>query len=260
MACSRSASPSPPPGSSSSGWPPWRLASPPRPSPIRGSRAPWSGITIFVEDLQVLGLWVIGYGVIGAALATASAPRHAPVDARIVWNTTHDRLLGWTPTTTSARVWRAVLIIAAGIVLVLERRHALLPLAVALVGAYVVYLGRCSSWRWWAAPRPAHRVPARRSEPRASRHLPLGGGGRATILVLLTAAGVGATVAARRHVGEAAERRCNGSAELCDRTSTGSRFAGTHNSMSSTAKPGWLFAEQSTASPPSSTTGSGPCW
>ncbi len=209
------------------------------------SRALRSGITIFVGDLQVLGLWVIGYGVVGAALATASAPRHAPVDARIVWNATRDRLLGWTPTTTAARVWRAVLIIAAGVVLVLER-DALLPLAVALVGAYVVYLGVVQLLSVVGRTEASARVRRGGSNPERRRHLLWVVVGGATILVLLTAVGVGATVAARRHVGEAAERRCNGSADLCDRPIDRVAFPATHNSMSSTSEAGWLFAEQST--------------
>ncbi len=205
------------------------------------------GIEAFVSDLQVLGVWTIGYGVIAAGLATASTPRHAPIDARAFWYGLRDRWLGWAPTTTGKRIARALLIIAAGIVLILER-DAVLPLGVALVGAYVAYfgvvqlltvVGRSTDER--ALSRAEGDIESGYRQHRGAWAIAAGVG----LVLVLTIGGLVASSAARSKVASATERRCNGSTELCDRTLDRVAFAGSHNSMSTTSEPGWLFAEQS---------------
>jgi hypothetical protein len=209
------------------------------------------GIGIFVSDLQVIGVWTIGYGVIAAGLATASAPRHAAIDPRAFWVVARDRWLGWSPTTTGRRIWRSAVIIGAGILLILER-DSVLPLTVALFGAYVAYygvvqlltvVGRTTSDRAMAR---ATRSPEEREREHRGAWAIAGGVG---LVLLLTIGGTIATRAARTSVAEASERQCNGSAELCDRTIDRVAFAGSHNSMSSSSDPGWLFAEQSAGIP-----------
>ena len=205
------------------------------------------GIGIFVGDLQVLGVWTIGYGVIAAGLATASTPRHAAVDPRAFWYVVHDKWVGWNPTTTGRRIWRSVVIIAAGIVLVLER-DAVVPLLVALLGAYVAYygvvelltvVGRTTSDR--ALARAGTTPDGSHLRHRGAWAIAVGAG----LVLLLTIGGAVATSVTRSRVASATERRCNGSTELCDRTIDRVAFAGSHNSMSTTSEPGWLFAEQS---------------
>lgn len=206
-----------------------------------------SAISIFMADLQVLGAWLIGYGVIAAALATASAPRHAPFDIRVAWFAARDRFLGWAPTTQQGRIGRAVAIIAVGIVLVLQR-DAVVPLLISLVGAYVLYLGVVELLAV-VGRTPADMAIARAAEdPRhahAEHRLRWVVAGGVGLLLLLSFAGAWATNTARTRVAEASERACNGSAQLCDRPLDRVAFAGSHNSMSTTAVPGWLFAEQS---------------
>lgn len=209
------------------------------------------GIAIFVSDLQVIGVWTIGYGVIAAGLATASAPRRAPIDPRAFWDVARDRWLNWNPTTTGRRIWRSMIIIGAGILLILER-DSVLPLAVALFGAYVAYygvvqlltvVGRTTSDR--AMARASTTPEERDRQHRGAWAIAAGVG----LVVVLTIGGTIATRATRSSVAEASERLCNGSAELCDRTIDRVAFAGSHNSMSSSSEAGWLFAEQSSGIP-----------
>ncbi len=209
-----------------------------------------AGVEVFVGDLQVLGVWVIGYGVVGAALATASAPRRTPLDAGALWGGLKERFRSWQPSTPAGRVGRAAAFITAGVVLVVER-DAVVPLAVAVVGAYVTYLGVVQLLAV-VGRTPAERMAARAAsgverdrERRVVRVLAAG----AALVLVVSLVGVVATTAARSGVAEAAERRCNGSAELCDRTIDRVAFPGSHNSMSSSTEAGWLFAEQSTAIP-----------
>jgi len=206
-----------------------------------------SGITIFVGDLQVLGVWMIGYGVVAAALATASTPRRQAFDIRVAWYIARDRYLAWQPETTGGRVGRAAAIIATGIVLVLER-DAAVPLAVALLGAYITYVGVVQLLEV-VGRTPAERVRLRGDvdpeHPRAEHRLRWIVATGVALFLILSVGGVVATSAARREAAAAGERACNGHAELCDRTIDRVAFPGSHNSMSTSSEPGWLFAEQS---------------
>ena len=180
-------------------------------------------------------------------------PTTRPIDPRAFWYGVRDRWLGWAPATTGKRIVRALLIIAAGVVLVVERDEVL-HLAVALVGAYLAYfgvvqlltvVGRTNDDRVLA--HAEGDIEGRYHSHREAWAV----AGAAGLVMILTIGGLVASSAVRSRVASAAERQCNGSAELCDRTLDRVAFAGSHNSMSTTSEPGWLFAEQSAASPPS---------
>ncbi|HEY6532059.1 MAG TPA: hypothetical protein VIY72_07130 [Acidimicrobiales bacterium] len=204
-----------------------------------------SALGIFVADLQTLGVWVIGYGVVAAALATASTPSHEAYDARVLGLAIWERWQAWQPTSPSGRVVRPVLVIAAGIFLIVQR-DVVLPLAVAVGGAYVAYLGvvqllsvvgRTTADKILAR---AGTDPERRErEKRTAAVLVVA----AVLVGLISVAGLVATGVARSRAAEAAERRCNGSTELCDRTIDRVAFPGAHNAMSAASEPGWLFPE-----------------
>jgi hypothetical protein len=205
-----------------------------------------SALEIFVGDLQTLGVWVIGYGVVAAALATASAPRRDAIDARVLGLVARDRWQAWQPTTTTGRLVRAGVVIGAGLVLVLQR-DVVVPLAVAAVGAYVAYVGvvqllsvvgRTTADKVLA--RAGTDPERREKEKRTAAVLVVG----AVLLAIISAAGLVATGVARSRAVEAAERQCNGSSELCDRTIDRVAFPASHNSMSAASDPGWLFPEQ----------------
>ena len=211
------------------------------------ARAAQSAAEIFLGDLQVLGVWVIGYGVIAAALATASAPTHAPVDARTVWATVRARWDAWQPTSQGGRIARAVLVIAAG-VLIIVRRDVVVPMALVVVGAYITYVGvvmLLAIVGRTPVQRSEERVTSRRGEDfvdQRSRTPALIGMG-VVLVLLVSVLGLSGTLWARDRASAADEQRCNGYAELCDRRIDEVAFPASHNSMSASRDPGWLFAE-----------------
>jgi hypothetical protein len=206
-----------------------------------------SGVGIFVGDLQVLGVWVIGYGVVTAALVTASVPQHEPVDARWLWANLTDRARAWQPTSTAGRTTRAAVVALAGIVLILQR-DAVVPLAVAVIGAYVTYVGVVMLLAI-VGRTPAARAVARAedhrgedlTEPRSPWPRLVGTG--VALALVVSILGVGGTVWARGRADAVGQRACNGHPELCDRRIDEVAFPGSHNSMSASRDPGWLFAE-----------------
>ena len=64
------------------------------------------------------------------------------------------------------------------------------------------------------------------------------------VLALLTGGFLVATRRADARAEAAGTRRCNGDAELCSARLDQVTFPGTHNSMSASLYPGWLFGEQ----------------
>jgi len=204
-----------------------------------------SGAQIFLSDLQVLGVWVVGYGVIAAALATAATPQRAPVDARDVWASLRDRWAAWQPTSTGGRITRAAAVIVLGLVLVVQR-DAVVPIVLAVVGAYVTYLGVVMLLSV-IGRTPSERLDegierAASGDPTKSR-VPALVACCAVLALLVTAVGVTGTIWTRDRAAANEERRCNGYAELCDRPIDQVAFPASHNSMSASRDPGWLFAE-----------------
>jgi hypothetical protein len=204
-----------------------------------------SASEIFLGDLQVLGVWVVGYGVIGAALATAAAPRRAPVDVRDVWANLRTRWAAWQPSSPGGRITRAVVVIVVGLVLVIQR-DAVVPIVLAVVGAYVTYLGVVMLLAV-VGRTPSERMDDRIAEaasgdPTRSR-LPALVACCAVLALLVTALGVTGTIWSRDRAAANDERRCNGFTELCDRPIDQVAFPASHNSMSASRDPGWLFAE-----------------
>jgi hypothetical protein len=204
-----------------------------------------SAVEIFLSDLQVLGVWVVGYGVIAAALATAAAPQRAPVDARDVWSNLRSRWASWQPTSTGGRIVRAAAVIVLGLVLVVQR-DAVVPVVLAVVGAYVTYLGVVMLLSV-IGRTPGERMDegiakAASGDPTRSR-LPALVACCAVLALLVTAIGVTGTIWTRDRAAADDQRRCNGYAELCDRPIDQVAFPASHNSMSASRDPGWLFAE-----------------
>jgi hypothetical protein len=205
-----------------------------------------SALEIFVGDLQTLGIWVIGYGVVIAALATASRPRREALDARAVGFAVRDRWRAWQPATDSGRILRAVLVIGAGLLLVLQR-DLVVPLAVGAVGVYLAYVGIVQLLSV-VGRTTAEKVIARagsdpeRDERDRHRAAVLAVG--AVLIAVISVVGVVATGVARSRAAEAADAACNGSEDLCDRPIDQVAFAASHNSMSAASQPGWLFPEQ----------------
>jgi hypothetical protein len=185
------------------------------------------------DDLRISGLWLAGYGVVIAAAASASGRSYTPMEVG-------RRVRGWVERR-RASTWGTVLIgvaaILIGIVFVQEPLGNLELLIIA-GGLWLSYLGVCELLRVVrAAAAPAGR------RWRWRRTLAVG----LTVVVLaalLTAGLVISTRGAANRAEAVGEVRCNGEAALCDLPLDKAIFPGTHNSMSSSLYPGWLFGEQ----------------
>ncbi|HKA04719.1 MAG TPA: hypothetical protein VKD67_10325, partial [Acidimicrobiales bacterium] len=185
------------------------------------------------NDLRTIGLWLAGYGVVIAAAATTSGRSYTPIEVG-------RRVRGWVERR-RASTWGTVLIgviaIVIGLVFVQEPLGNLELLIIA-AGLWLSYLGVCELLRVVrTAAAPAGR------QWRWRRALAVG----LTIVVLaalLTAGLVISTRGAASRAEAIGQVRCNGETALCDLPLDKAMFPGTHNSMSSSLYPGWLFGEQ----------------
>jgi hypothetical protein len=149
------------------------------------------------------------------------------------------RARGWVraPSSTRGRAVSGVLMLALGLLVILEPTLVLKSLAV-LIGAVLLYVG--------AGEVLSTIPPAQRSVGaghRRRRRLVMAAG-------IVTAAAVGGTALALALGGRASNAHasaaltCNGYAQLCNRRLDQVVFAGTHNSMSAADSPGWYIANQ----------------
>jgi hypothetical protein len=202
------------------------------PSSREAADAVWDA---FLSDLR-RAAWVLTLS--GAVLAGAAASVIRPVEleeslARL-W-----AVVSGEPEARWARVLRGLALVAAGI-LVLVQRDAFIQLVVALVGAYLVYLGLSVLLRLvYVAPREGQVVGTRLSRGQVLRRV-----GAAGICALLILSAGGALVATGGTSAPGLELEgCNGLEELCDKPLPEVVLPATHNAMS-VPLPGWYSAEQ----------------
>jgi hypothetical protein len=202
----------------------------------------------YLQDLRTWALVMLGAGTIIAA-ASASLLRAVDVEGplRRAWT-----VAVTVPATPRRRALRALVLMAAGVFIIVERAW-LLDAALVLAGVYVLYQGVAELLRLIAESRPVRApAPAGAGGPEAGegpatrrRGAPgplLAGGLAAALVVVLVVALVasGGTKASSTEEITA----CNGHAELCDRPVDAVAFAATHNAMSAQTYPSWLFAQQ----------------
>jgi hypothetical protein len=194
-----------------------------------------AGVTRFVADLRTLGLWTIPCGVVivAAAGATQREPRHR-IAALVDW--LRSRRLDAMSRPAQLGVGAAAVV--AG-VLVIVYRHRIVPLVLLLAGALVVYLGTVLVIRVLLGPQ-TEPVPTARARVIRPVLLTVAGG---IGVIVLAAVFVLNVLDSGSHARERGRLVCNGHADLCDRRLDEVAFAGSHNSMSAEADPGWLFAE-----------------
>ena len=181
----------------------------------------------FAHGLLVQAMFLAGAGAIVAAVAVAVAGEREPAPDGV-------RL------TPAARAARSLLVVAAGIVILLEPVAAVTVAAYG-VGLFVVYRGtRGLVEVLMSTSRP--RAPSERGVTWKRRSRPLA----AAALALAALAGAAAVIATGGEDEAAAvtPAGCNGSATLCDRPLDQVSFASTHNSMASVTIPSWLFGQQ----------------
>jgi len=156
------------------------------------------------------------------------------------------------PERRSSRVWRAIGLLAIGLLMVFAAEELLRALLIAL-GVYLIaravsaLIAALAEWRGWSLERfETAAQEARVSDPiRARRVLAVAA---VLIVVVAAAAGIGLSLALRpgdESVEPTARTgKCNGSRVLCERRLNQVAFLGTHNSYAGTGYRGFLFPEQ----------------
>lgn len=201
------------------------------------ARAVWDA---FAGDLKSWALLTIGAGLLIAA-AFASLIRPVTVRAGLdrAWHAVAD-----TPTVSWRRAVRAVLFLAAGLLLVLEPRWVL-EAVVVLIGCLTLFFGFQELMRIIYRPDEA---PDRGPGSEGRRRLGMMGKGAVVAgltFLLISAAGAAFAVSgATRPAERFGINECNGSKDLCDRPYDEVAYAMTHNSMAAQTISGWLFPQQ----------------
>jgi hypothetical protein len=183
----------------------------------------------FFGDLRSAG-WLIAAS--GAVVSAAAASLIRPFEVEEpLWSAW--RMVATEPSSTLVRAARGAVLVAAGLVVLLEPLGAL-RIAAALGGVYVLYEGAEALLRLISGPEGGP-APQRPRLPRLA--VPI-------VAALLIGAGVAAFIG-RGGVteGPAAVATCNGHAELCDRPLDEVVLPATHNSMS-VPLPGWFASLQ----------------
>jgi hypothetical protein len=182
----------------------------------------------YLSGLRSWGWIIAGAGVVVAAAASARV-RPASVDGRL---RTGWRLAATEPEHPAARALRALVLIAAGLLVVLQTTVAL-QVAATVAGALLLYAGTAALLR--LIPPPDERAPIRPTRRLVT--IPL------VAMVLVAAAG--AVFFAASDAASTSDRvgACNGAEALCDRPLDAIVLPATHNSMSAPGK-GWFASQQ----------------
>jgi hypothetical protein len=188
----------------------------------------------FLGDLRTAA-WILAGA--GAVIAAAAASVIRPVDVREPLR----RAAAWVATEPghpALRVLRGVGLVAAGLVVIVER-DAVIQLLLTVAGVYLVYEGVSALLRLVYRPAaPREEAPRR---PTSLRARPLTIGLLAAVLIVGAVAiflGTGGTTTAAP-----ADGPCNGHDELCGRAFDQVVLPATHNSMSAPA-PGKYSSQQ----------------
>jgi hypothetical protein len=194
--------------------------------------AVWSA---FFDDLRTAA-WILAGS--GALVAAAGASVLRPVELQAPLRRA-GRWLLTEPARPLPRVLRAIVLVAVGIALFVDR-DAVMALLATGAGVFLIFAGMASVLRLVYRPDAAERrrAPAQ-TRPRRGRTLAI-----AAVALAAVAVAIGSFVGA----GGASERPprvagCNGHAALCDRPLDEVALAATHNSMS-VPLPGWFAALQ----------------
>jgi len=195
---------------------------------------------VFLQDLRTWALVLLGCGTVVAAAAAALL---RPVDVRRPLQRAWD-VIATVPASPWKRLARAIAFIVAGALIIAERRW-MLDVALVLAGVYVLYQGVEEILRMLVEGREREKAAEAGTEVagRRRRYAPWIVGGVATVLVVLLIAGLFGSGATRAEA-DGDITACNGHEELCDRPLNEVAFAATHNAMSSSEYPNWLFGQQ----------------
>jgi len=214
-------------------------------------RALVSATQYFVSDYRLYSIWIVGIGVVLCAFGTATTPHGEVITVQSVIDRVRSAMDRHKPTSQRGQIVHAVLLIVIGLILVVER-ETVIPLFVIVIGAVLAYVGASQllsivGRRSLVTTRSAISADVknvRLNSPITRIAL--------VTLLLFVVIGIGAwftTSGARSKTTANEQRKCNGSAELCDKPLNEVAFLGSHNAMSTAADPGWLFYEQTKSIP-----------
>jgi hypothetical protein len=195
-----------------------------------------SAVGTGMADLRLIALWLVGYGVIVVAASAPSERRYTPRYVKEVAG----RWLARRRSSTRGRVLLGVLGLIASVTISSDPQ-AWMEIAV-FAGA--LWLGYLSIVELLSIVQA--RV-ASRAEARGRRWWRQAIAGAVVVLLVVGLVSAGLVITTTRAARQAAaegELKCNGDAANCDLRLDQMTLAGSHNAMSSTLYPGWLFAEQ----------------
>lgn len=206
---------------------------------------------MFLSDYRTFSIWFVGIGIILCAFATATTPNGEPPTVRSTIERMVAAIRRHMPTTQRGRIAHAVGLMLLGLLIAVEQ-ETFVPLAAICGGALIAYVGAV---QLLGIVGRHDEVPTRVAVASDIRNLSFRSPsiriGLASIAALVIV-GLGAwfsTSDAREKSALNEERKCNGSAELCNRPLNEVAFLGAHNAMSTAADPGWLFYEQTKSIP-----------
>ena len=181
----------------------------------------------YLADLRTWGWFLAGTGVIVAA-AASSLLRPVQLEDRLAaaWG-----FVAREPARPAFRLLRALALIAAGLLVVLQTSVAL-QVAATLAGAYVLYLGTVALLRLLSQPVEKTGTASRRWLV-----VPV------IAVVLVAVADAAYFAGGGGSPAHASVAACNGSEELCDKPLDEVALPATHNSMSAT-QDGWYASQQ----------------
>ena len=206
---------------------------------------------LFISDYRTLAVWFIALGVLLCAFATATTPQGEIPTVRSTLERIGAAIERHRPTSRRGRIAHAILLMVVGLVAI-DQRSAVVPMIVVFGGAVLAYVGSVQLLSIIGRPET---ITTREAVAADARNFTLRSPVTRVALasfVILIALGVGAwftTSGARDKAEQNAERRCNGSSQLCDRRLNEVAFLGAHNAMSTASDPGWLFYEQTKSIP-----------
>ena len=218
---------------------------------LETQRAYSAAAGLFVSDYRTLAIWFVGIGVLVCAFVTATTPNGEPPTIRSTIDRMGAAIRRRTFTTQRCRAVHAVLLMILGILIVLQR-ETVVPIAVITAGALVAYVGGVQLLTIVGRHSDLPTRAAVASDVRNFNYRSPAIRVALASLVIFVSIIFGAwysTSEARARSIQNEERKCNGSANLCDKPLDQVAFLGSHNAMSTAADPGWLFYEQTKSIP-----------
>ena len=214
-------------------------------------RALVSATEFFVSDYRLYSIWIVGIGVVLCAFGTATAPHGEVVTVQSVIHRVRSAIDRHKPTSQRGRIAHALALMGIGLIMIIGR-ETIIPLIVVVFGAVLAYVGASQLLSIVGRRSPATTRSAIAADVKNVRFNSPTTRVVLVTLVLFVTIGIGAwftTSGARSKSTANEQRKCNGSAELCNKPLNEVAFLGAHNAMSTAADPGWLFYEQTKSIP-----------